>query len=76
MAYCKHIDQLVVQTGGEFDNVRDAGTIAPLSGVYRCEGCGRSVVAHNGALLPPADHHSHDDPSPVAWRLVVRSYWS
>ncbi len=76
LAYCKYVRHLVVQTGSEFDDVHAADTPAPLSGVYRCEGCGRSIVARNGAPLPASDHHAHGDARKVEWRLIVRSHWS
>ncbi len=76
LAYYKHIHHFAVQTGTEFDDVHAADTPAPLSGVYRCEGCGRSIIARNGALLPSADHHAHSDARKVEWRLIVRSHWS
>ena len=76
MAYCKNIHHLTVQTGSEFDDVHAADTPAPLSGIYRCEGCGRSVIARNGTPLPSAHHHTHDGTRKVEWRLIVRSHWS
>lgn len=76
MAYYKHIKDLTVQSGSEFDDILAAGAPAPLSGLYRCEGCGRSLIARNGAPLPLNDHHTHMDAKRIEWRLVVRSHWS
>ena len=74
LAYCKHVDQLTIQTGSEFDDLHAAGTRAPLSGIYGCEDCGISVVSHNGHDLPGRDHHRHADDTPILWRLIVRSH--
>lgn len=74
MAYCKHTKYLVVQTGSEFDDLHPAGTTAPLSGLYRCESCGISIVSHNGHALPAEGHHPHPNARPIRWRLIVRSH--
>lgn len=74
MAYCKYVDRLTVETGSEFDDIHPAGTTAPLSGIYRCETCGTSIVSHNGHALPAEGHHRHPDARPILWRLIVRSH--
>ncbi len=75
MAYCKYLDVLTPQEGTEFDDLHGPGTIAPLAGVYRCEACARSIVAHNAQPLPPEHHHRHEDGEPILWRLAVRSHF-
>lgn len=75
VAYFKHRKYLTLQEGSEFDDLHPAATLAPLSGIYRCEGCGRSIVATGAQLLPDADHHAHGNPKPIAWRLIVRSHF-
>lgn len=76
LAFAKNVGRITIQLGSEFDEMHAAGTVAPLSGVYLCEGCRCSVVARNGEALPAAFHHRHEDAKPIAWRLLVRSHWA
>ncbi len=55
-----------------FDKMHGAGATAPLSGIYRCMGCGREVVSEAGKMLPLRDHHEHaPQQGNIVWRLVV-----
>lgn len=55
-----------------YDHVHSPGTQSPLSGIYRCEGCGREVVSEHPKLLPPQSHHQHTvDQGNIRWRLIV-----
>jgi hypothetical protein len=52
----------------------DAGAVAPVSGIYRCPGCGKEIAHNQDEKLPPQNHHQHsDDRGKVRWRLLVRS---
>lgn len=75
MAYYKHRRFLTRQKGSEFDDLHPPASVAPLSGIYRCEGCGRSIVATNAQVLPDALHHVHATAKPILWRLIVRSFF-
>ena len=48
------------------------GDRTPLSGIYRCEACGREDACDTGDPLRPEKHAQHD-PSrgAVKWRLTV-----
>jgi len=55
-----------------FDEVRHPGVAAPLSGIYRCEGCGREAVSTESHPLPPQDHHEHTvAQGSIRWQLIV-----
>lgn len=56
-----------------FDNLSHPGTIAPFSGIYRCEVCGHEAVSTHGHVLPPQNHHTHPNRQPIIWRLIVAS---
>ncbi len=63
-----------VQTGNDevFDGARSPGTAAPLSGIYRCLGCGREVTSEEDNPLPPQNHHQHTQgQGRILWRLAV-----
>lgn len=55
-----------------FDKISEPGTIAPLSGIYRCEGCGKSETSVKGYQLPPQNHHQHTiAQGKIRWRLAA-----
>jgi hypothetical protein len=55
-----------------FDAVYSPGTVPPFSGIYRCDGCGREVVAEQARQLPPQNHHQHAmAQGAVRWRLIL-----
>ena len=49
------------------------GAPTPVSGVYRCRTCGKSVTSIKSRPLPP-QHASHRHPGPIDWQLVVKSH--
>ena len=55
-----------------FDGEHTPGTSTPLSGIYRCLGCGREDVSTQGHPLPPQNHHQHTQAQGrIRWRLAV-----
>lgn len=56
-----------------FDQDIKPGTLAPLSGIYRCMGCGREVAVEQIDRLPDKHHHRHTRPGQgdIRWRLIV-----
>lgn len=58
--------------GRAYDTDYAPGQAPPHSGIYRCMGCGREIVAEKARLLPPQNHHQHaPGQGPIRWRLVV-----
>jgi hypothetical protein len=76
MAFYKYPQFLQQENTQEYDVTYNPGTTTPISGVYRCEGCGRSVTSVKDHPFPPQNHHEHN-PSQghIRWRLVVKSHW-
>ena len=57
---------------GAFDKILEPGTLAPWSGIYRCEGCGKSETSITGYKLPPQNHHQHTiTQGKIRWRLAA-----
>lgn len=55
-----------------FDKEWRPGQQPEHSGIYRCKGCGREVVAEQARAVPPQNHHQHSQAQgPVIWRLAV-----
>lgn len=76
MAYYKYSQYLAQETGAEFDTIHLPNTQTPLSGIYRCEGCGKSATFVKGHNMPPQNHHQHTaQQGTVRWRLVVKSHF-
>jgi hypothetical protein len=76
MAYYKDGRFLQQQQGPDFDAIHRAGHLTPSSGIYRCEYCGLSVTSVQGHPLPSQNHHQHGVPSPISWRLIVKSHFN
>jgi len=50
------------------------GDRAPVSGIYRCEGCTREISHNEGVSLPAQNHEQHDpSQGPIKWKLIVRA---
>lgn len=74
MALYKYANFLTLNQDAAFDQVLHPAHLAPHSGIYRCEGCGISVVSTRGNHLPPQNHHQHTfAQGAIRWRLVVAS---
>ena len=55
-----------------FDSIYKPGEKPPHSGIYRCEGCGREIVAEESRTFPPQNHHEHSTAQGlIRWRLAV-----
>lgn len=52
MAIYKHAKYLQQSDEEAFDKEYGPGTAVPLSGIYRCMGCGREVASNQGDPLP------------------------
>jgi len=77
MAYYKYPQFLSQQNGSEYDNIYEPGTATPISGIYRCEGCGQSVTSVKPHPLPPQNHHQHTAAQGrIRWRLAVKSHFA
>ncbi|MGO8313536.1 hypothetical protein [Rhizobium ruizarguesonis] len=75
MAYYKDGKHLTQQNGPEFDTIHKPGSSVPFSGIYRCTGCGQSIVSTFNNPFPPQNHHQHAQHVPIAWQLVVKAHW-
>lgn len=76
MAYYKYPQFLTSDSSIEFDQTNHPGTATPYSGIYRCEGCGKSVVSTKGHPLPAQNHHQHSaQQGTIRWRLTVRTHF-
>lgn len=72
MALYKYAHNLRPLSHPAFDAVCEPLSPARWSGIYRCDECGREIVAIAGTPLPPDDHHQHRPHyRPVRWRLLV-----
>jgi len=55
-----------------FDDIHQAASRTPYSGVYRCIGCGHEISSTAGHPLPPQNHHQHTyQQGAIRWQLVV-----
>jgi len=55
-------------------NIYKPGDEVPVSGIYRCLGCGREVTSNEPDRFPPQNHHQHTIAQGVVrWKLNVRT---
>jgi hypothetical protein len=72
MAMYKDGRLLTQVTDEVFDKVLSPGELTPLSGIYRCTGCGREIVSEDAKILPPQNHHQHSQvQGAIRWWLIV-----
>lgn len=72
MALYKHKKFLGPSGHEAFDREYPPGTPAPMTGIYRCMGCRREIIAEQPQELPPASHHCHSVmQGTIRWRLIV-----
>lgn len=72
MAWYKHGNYLHKVDHSEFDEDHSPGKAAPFAGIYRCMGCHREVGIATGHILPPQNHHAHNNQQgAIRWRLIV-----
>lgn len=45
----------------------------PVSGIYRCEVCGKEITSNAGDRFPPQNHHQHNSNRSISWQLIVRT---
>ncbi len=72
MALYKNANYLQQNNHNTFDVDHAPGEIPPNSGVYRCMGCGREIVAEQSRKFPPQNHHQHTyNQGAIRWRMIV-----
>ena len=72
MAYYKYLHYLTSLSDPKFDPAHPPGANTPLTGIYKCQGCGTEVVSTADDPLPPASHHQHSlAQGEMAWQLIV-----
>lgn len=72
MALYKYGEYLTQSSDTAFDTLHNPGAQPPYSGIYRCAGCGREIVAEAARQFPPQNHHEHSQSQgPIRWRLIV-----
>ncbi len=60
--------------GGDlWGSTYSVGSTVPVSGIYRCTGCGDEITSNKGDPFPPQNSHQHNSMAHVAWKLVART---
>lgn len=72
MALYKYSQYVTQVQDAAFDTTFKPGQAPQHSGIYRCLGCNREVVAEQARTLPPQNHHQHTTAQgAVLWRMAV-----
>jgi len=76
LAYYKYLAELSHEKGFQYDARHKPGEVVPLSGIYKCTGCGKSIVASQDSRFPAQNHHQHAPAEgPIQWRLTVKAHF-
>jgi len=55
-----------------FEKEYRVGLAPDHSGIFRCVGCGREVVAEKRRKIPTQNDHQHlPSQGPIVWRMIV-----
>ncbi len=76
MAWYKSTKHLIKTDGrlAHWSKIYGVGEIAPVSGIYLCQECGKEIAHNQDTKLPPQNHHQHPPGlGDVGWKLIVRS---
>jgi hypothetical protein len=72
MAMYKYPQYITKSDDKSFDVEHKPGSIPPYSGIYRCGGCGKEIVAEQERQFPPQNHHQHNESQgAIRWRMAV-----
>lgn len=72
MAIYQDKNYLTAGDDDAFKKDHSPGAKPPHSGIYRCMGCGREIVAEQERQLPPQNHHQHTtSQGSIRWRMIV-----
>lgn len=78
--YTKETSQYLKQTSETvlgsvaWTTVHAIGANVPVSGIYRCEGCGDEITSNKNTQFPPQNTHQHTGASKtIGWRLIVET---
>lgn len=76
MAYYKYAHFLHQEDEEAFDLAYEPAATVPISGIYRCTGCGKSTTAVKDKHFPAHGTPQHGPAQDrIRWQLVVRSHW-
>ena len=68
----KYPQVFIKKTGPAFDHLHGPGARVPLSGIYRCTGCGDEIASNKGTVFPPQNHRQHRlGTGLIRWQLVA-----
>lgn len=68
----KYLGQTNQPTNKHWTTIYGIGNEVPVSGIYRCYGCGDEITSNKGDVFPPQNKTQHEcQNKPVQWELVV-----
>ena len=57
----------------EWNTLYSQGSVAPVAGIYRCQGCGHEFATGEGIPFPQAHQHQSDNARKIQWRLIIKA---
>lgn len=74
-AYINDSNIRKVQDNKEWwQNTYGPGEKVPISGIYKCLGCGDEIASNKTDPFPPQNRHQHSQSQgKIEWKLIVRA---
>jgi hypothetical protein len=70
----KYLSETTEPNADHWKKMYGVGALVPVSGIYRCRGCGDEITSNKGDPFPPQNKHQHADPKvDIWWELIVKT---
>lgn len=67
----KNVNWITKSDDDAFEKIYNPGDTPDHSGIFRCTGCGREVVAEASRSLPTQNHHQHQaGKGDIRWKMA------
>ncbi len=68
----KYVNETNQPKNKHWTHIYGIGTKVPVSGIYRCTGCGDEITSNKDDPFPPQNGDQHEcNGKPIHWELVV-----
>lgn len=68
----KYLRSAIAPSDGHWNTLYSISSEVPVSGIYRCHGCGHEITSNKSDQFPPQNkkqHTCHDEQ--ILWELIV-----
>lgn len=70
----KYLSQTDEPAAKHWKTLYGVSSTVPVSGIYRCRGCGDEITSNKGDPFPPQNKHQHTSKDgDISWELIVKT---